>query len=64
MLLGGGALLPGIAQVVVERTQIDTDLANPFARMTISPRVRAKQLLTDAPSLMAACGLALRRFDP
>lgn len=64
VLMGGGALLPGVAQVVAERTQIDSLMANPFAKMTLSQRVRPKQLLQDAPSLMVACGLALRRFDP
>jgi type IV pilus assembly protein PilM len=64
VLMGGGALLPGVAQVVAERTQIDSLMANPFAKMTMSQRVRPKQLLQDAPSLMVACGLALRRFDP
>lgn len=63
VLMGGGALLPGVAQVVAERTQIDSLMANPFAKMTMSQRVRPKQLLQDAPSLMVACGLALRRFD-
>lgn len=64
VLMGGGALLPGVAGVVAERTQIDTAVANPFAKMTISQHVRPKLLLADAPSLMVACGLALRRFDP
>ncbi|MEW6513805.1 MAG: pilus assembly protein PilM [Pseudomonadota bacterium] len=63
VLMGGGALLPGVAQVVAERTQIDAVMANPFAKMTMSQRIRPKQLLQDAPSLMVACGLALRRFD-
>jgi len=63
VLMGGGALLPGVAQVVAERTQIDSVMANPFAKMTMSQRIRPKQLLQDAPSLMVACGLALRRFD-
>lgn len=63
VLMGGGALLPGIANIVAERTQLDTVMANPFAKMTLSQRVRPKQLLGDAPSLMVACGLALRRFD-
>lgn len=63
VLMGGGALLPGISEVVAERTQIDTITANPFVKMTLSQRVRPKQLLADAPSLMVACGLALRRFD-
>lgn len=63
VLMGGGALLPGAAEIVADRTQIDTLLANPFARMTLSQKVRPKQLLADAPSLMVACGLAMRRFD-
>jgi type IV pilus assembly protein PilM len=28
-----------------------------------SPSIRLKELLLDAPSLLVACGLALRRFD-
>jgi type IV pilus assembly protein PilM len=63
VLMGGSALLPGISEIVAERTQIDTVSANPFAKMTLSQRVRPKQLLADAPTLMVACGLALRRFD-
>jgi type IV pilus assembly protein PilM len=38
-------------------------MANPFAGMVLSDRVRSNSLLTDASSLMVACGLALRRFD-
>jgi type IV pilus assembly protein PilM len=63
VLMGGCALLPGVADVVAERTQINTLTANPFVKMALSQRVRPKQLVTDAPSLMVACGLALRRFD-
>jgi len=62
-LMGGGALLTGIADIVQARTQIDTIMANPFEKMSLSGRVRPKILLNDAPSLMVACGLALRRFD-
>lgn len=63
VLMGGCALLPGIVEQVFERTQVDTLLANPFARMGLSQKVRPKQLQIDAPALMVACGLALRRFD-
>jgi type IV pilus assembly protein PilM len=31
--------------------------------MALSQRIRPKNLATDAPSLIVACGLALRRFD-
>ena len=63
ILAGGSALVPGVAELVSQRTNVNTLLANPFAGMAISPRIRAKQLAADAPSLMVACGLALRKFD-
>jgi type IV pilus assembly protein PilM len=62
VLAGGCAVLPGADEVVAARTQINTIIANPFADMVLSDRVRAKSLLADASSLMAACGLAMRRF--
>ncbi len=64
VLAGGCASIPGIDELVATRTQVNTIIANPFAGMVLSDRVRAKNLLADAPSLMTACGLALRRFDP
>lgn len=63
VLAGGCAVMPGLAEVVGGRTQVPTVVANPFAGMALSSRVRPKNLLADAPSLMVACGLALRRFD-
>lgn len=63
VLAGGCAILPGLADVVGGRTQVATVIANPFFGMTLSSKVRPKNLLADAPSLMVACGLALRRFD-
>jgi type IV pilus assembly protein PilM len=63
VLAGGCAVLPGLGDVVAARTQVDTLIANPFAGMTLSSKVRPKALLADAPALMVACGLALRRFD-
>lgn len=63
VLAGGSVLVPGVAELVGQRTNVNTVLANPFAGMAISPRIRAKQLAADAPSLMVACGLALRKFD-
>ncbi len=63
ILAGGSVLVPGVADSVAQRTGVNTLLADPFAGMAISPRIRAKQLAVDAPSLMVACGLALRKFD-
>lgn len=64
VLAGGCALIAGVDEVVATRTQVNTLVANPFANMGLSDRVRAKSLLADSSSLMVACGLALRRFDP
>ena len=63
ILAGGCAIIAGIAETVAARTKVDTLLANPFVNMVPSSRIRPKHLLTDAPSLLVACGLALRRFD-
>jgi type IV pilus assembly protein PilM len=63
VLAGGCAVIPGVEEVVAGRTQVSTLVANPFADMSLSQRVKPKNLASDAPSLMIACGLALRRFD-
>jgi type IV pilus assembly protein PilM len=63
VLAGGCAVIPGLDEVVSARTQVNTIVANPFAGMVPSSRIRPKNLVTDAPSLLVACGLALRRFD-
>lgn len=64
LLTGGSAVIPGLEDIVGSRSQVSTRLANPFANMQLSPRIQPKKLLVDAPSLMVACGLAMRRFDP
>jgi type IV pilus assembly protein PilM len=63
VLAGGCAAIPGVDEVVATRTQVPTVIANPFAGMVPSSRIRPRQLMADAPLLMVACGLALRRFD-
>lgn len=64
VLSGGCAAIPGIDEAVTRRTQVETIVANPFVNMDVSPKIKFKSLAQDAPSLMVACGLALRRFDP
>jgi type IV pilus assembly protein PilM len=64
LLAGGSAVIPGLDAIVNTRTQVPTSVANPFASMQTSPRVQLKRLMIDAPSLIVACGLAMRRFDP
>lgn len=63
LLAGGCSVIQGLDEVVASRTQVSTMIANPFLNMTQSSRIKTRQLLLDAPSLLIACGLALRRFD-
>ena len=63
MLAGGSASIPGMDVLVQERTRVNTVTANPFTGMTLNSKIKPQQLAADAPSLMIACGLALRRFD-
>jgi type IV pilus assembly protein PilM len=64
LLAGGCAAIPGLDESVAARTQVDTMIANPFAGMELASRIRPMKLSADAPALLVACGLALRRFDP
>jgi type IV pilus assembly protein PilM len=64
LLAGGSAVIPGLDEVVTTQAQVPAIIANPFAHMQTSPRVQQKRLMVDAPSLIVACGLAMRRFDP
>ena len=64
LLAGGCAMIQGADEAVAQRTQVRTSIANPFASMAVSSRVKPRQLAQDAPTLLIACGLAMRRFDP
>jgi len=63
VLAGGCALLPGIDDLVAKRAGVPAVIANPFASMSTSERIRPRQLAQEAPLLMIACGLALRSFE-
>lgn len=62
-LAGGSSVVPGLADAIAERTSVPVDILNPFAAMEIDGAMREKQLRLDAPALLTACGLAMRRFD-
>lgn len=62
LLAGGCAVLPGLVDVVGSRTQAATSVVNPFKGMDTAPALRDKQIRSDAPSLLIATGLAMRRF--
>lgn len=63
ILAGGASVIQGLDEIIAGRTQISTMLANPFLSMAQSSRIKPKQLQKDAPALLVACGLAMRRFD-
>ena len=63
ILAGGSASVPGITDLLQERLGVETLVANPFASMSLSSRVKPQSLSNDAPALLIACGLALRSFD-
>lgn len=63
VLAGGSASIPDIEQMIEDRLGVSTSIANPFANMKLSNKIKAQVLSNDAPALMIACGLALRSFD-
>jgi type IV pilus assembly protein PilM len=63
VLTGGCALLSGLEERISAQTQTHAVIANPFSNMALSQRIKPRQLTQDAPALMVACGLAMRRFD-
>jgi len=63
VLSGGCAGIAGLAQLIQQKVGTRTVVANPFAEMTLSSRVDAAVLASEASSLMTACGLAMRSFD-
>lgn len=60
---GGTAAIPGLAELVREKIGNTVTVANPFVHMALSNKISNSAIEMDAPSLMAACGLALRSFD-
>ena len=63
VLAGGTSSIIGLDQLIQEKLGVPAVVANPFVNMTLSQKVNASLLNNDAPSLMIACGLAMRGFD-
>lgn len=63
VLAGGVASIDGLAQIIEERLDTPTSVANPFAGMSVASKVNATALSNDAPSMVIATGLALRSFS-
>ena len=60
VLCGGVAAIDGLADLAEAQLSTRVVVANPFASMTVGPRVDPLALARDAPAMMVACGLAMR----
>jgi type IV pilus assembly protein PilM len=63
VLSGGCASINGVDAMIEEDTGTSTSIANPFSDMVLGPKVKKQALSNDAPSMLIACGLAMRSFD-
>jgi type IV pilus assembly protein PilM len=63
ILVGGGAMTPGLDEIVKEHLGIPTTIGNPFNQMGNAARINRTNLMRDAPLFAIACGLALRSYE-
>jgi type IV pilus assembly protein PilM len=63
LLAGGTSAIPGLDAQVQQSIGTPTVVANPFVSMSVDNKVNVEALASDAPSLLIACGLAMRSFD-
>ncbi len=60
-LSGGGACMPGMAESLAERVQVETRLVNPFERVPLREGARGRRIVASAaPMMFLSVGLALR----
>lgn len=63
LLAGGLSKLDGLAPQIQEQLGVTTTVANPFSQMSIGKMVNLDAFNNDTPTLMVACGLALRSIE-
>lgn len=64
ILSGGSAAIEGLTTLLSNELSIPVEIANPFTgSVTVKESLR-RQLESDFPRYMVACGLALRSFEP
>lgn len=63
LLSGGCANIPDIDHIVQQELGTPTAIARPFSEMRVAPRVNSARLEGEGPTMLIACGLALRAFD-
>ncbi|MBN1008650.1 type IV pilus assembly protein PilM [Amphritea pacifica] len=62
-ILGGTAAIDGLAEQMQAEVGVAVEVANPFVGMDLDSKINAGRLSQDAPTLVKACGLALRSFE-
>jgi len=62
-LAGGGASAVGLVEAVGSELGINAELADPLKNVKLAPRINAGQIDMIRPSLITACGLALRGVE-
>jgi len=60
LLAGGVAAIDGLCDLIQESLSTPVKVANPFADLVIGSKINKTMLKNDAPSLLIACGLAMR----
>lgn len=63
ILAGGCASIPGIDELIENKLSTPTSIANPFASMSLTSKIKAQAISSDAPTMLIACGLAMRSFN-
>ncbi|MCE8033034.1 type IV pilus assembly protein PilM [Billgrantia tianxiuensis] len=60
VLAGGSSVIPGLAERLAGEGAMQVAIANPFLRMRFGSRIDVQALVSDAPAMVTACGLAMR----
>lgn len=63
LLAGNVATLPNLSQLIEEKTKVTTAIANPLQYLRLAKSLDVQKVTQSAPSLLIACGLALRQIE-
>ncbi len=63
LLAGGLARQEGLDTLIQKHLGVMTTIANPLSHMSMNKLIDLESINKDAPSLMVACGLALRNIE-
>ena len=62
ILSGGGSLLKGLKEMIINNLQVETEIGRPFSKVG-APKFLEKVLLATGPEFAVALGLALRELQ-